>query len=304
MTKCAVIAITVIMLMALPLVPFSPQSIHSSRPMVPAPPGPPTAALVKSSGCSLPAPQCLASINWSGYAVTNETHSVKFVDASWTVSAVAGAVGTKCPDPEFTWLDASFWVGIDGFNNGYVEQTGTSSDCVYGQVEYYPWYEFYPALSYPLPSADVIYPGDIMYAYVNYTNPPYFGIWLQDKSPAHAWYFSLYGTNKGAPRDSAEWITEAAYGCITSDCSLGNFLALTDFTSATFTGATATVFCSACVTPGTYTFPVSSAHWGASRYWIVVTTVFYPPPGPFVRAIPTATSDNGKFTIKWVSSGP
>jgi hypothetical protein len=191
-------------------------------------------------------------------------------------------------------LDAAFWVGIDGFNNQFVEQTGTSADCVYGQVQYYPWYEFYPALSYPLPSTDVIYPGDVMYGYVSYTSPN-FHIWLQDMTAAHAWTFSLYGTNAGAPRTSAEWITEAAYGCITPTCSLGNFLALTDFTSVTFTGASATV--------SGHTYPVSSSAWGTSIYWLAVTNVFYPPPGPFLRAYPTAAKSGG-FTIKWVSSGP
>ena len=305
MKSKSILSIVLLALMALPLLAFSPQPIHSTRPMVPVPPSPQIAALAKASGCTLPTPQCLASINWSGYAVTNGTNSVTFVGASWTVPAVAGAFGTRCPDAVNTWLDASFWVGIDGFDNGYVEQTGTSSDCVYGQAQYYPWYEFYPAVSYALPSADTVYPGDLMYAYVNYTSPN-FGIWLQDKTSNarhHAWSFSLYGANAGAPRDSAEWITEAAFGCITSDCSLGNFLALTDFRSVTFTGATATVVCPACAVPGTYTLPVSSAGWGASLYWIEVTTVFYPPPGPFLRAIPTAAK-NGGFTVKWVSSGP
>jgi len=307
MSKNFAEAIVLIALMALPLLAFSPiqstnQPIHSTRPRVPAPSTAQISTLVKSSGCSLPAAQCLASINWAGYAITNETNSVTFVGASWTVPAIAGAVGATCPDPDKTWLDASFWIGIDGFNNGYVEQTGTSSDCLYGQVRYYPWYEFYPAVSYPLPSADQIAPGDTMYAYVNYTAPK-FGIWIQDKGPAHVWHFSLYGTNAGAPRTSAEWITEGAAGCITSDCSLFNFLALTDFKSVTFTDTSATVVCSACVTPGTYTFPVSSPAWGASVYWILVTTVFYPPPAPFIRAIPT-TAENGDFTVRWESSGP
>jgi len=302
-------AIVLVALMVLPLFAFSTQPtqaipIHSTRPRIPAPPTAQIASLVKGSGCPLPSAQCLASINWSGYAVTNETNSVTFVGASWVVPAVAGAVGNTCPDSVKTWLDASFWVGIDGFNNGYVEQTGTSSDCVYGQVDYYPWYEFYPAVSYSLPSTDKIYPGDLMYAYVNYTSPVLgFGIWLQDKTPHHAWYFSLYGTNAGAPRDSAEWITEGAAGCITADCSMFNFLALTDFTTVTFTDATATVVCSACAIPGTYTLPVSSRAWGASLNWIVVTNVFYPPPGPFIRAIPTA-AEYSDFTVRWVSSGP
>jgi hypothetical protein len=34
-----------------------------------------------------------------------------------------------------------------------------------------------------------------------------------------------------------------------------------------------------------------------------VTNVFYPPPGPFIRAIPTKAK-SGDFTVRWVSSGP
>jgi len=297
-------AIVLVALMVLPLLALSPQPTHSTRPMVPVPPTPQTAALVKASGCPLPAAQCSPSINWSGYAITNETNSVTFVNASWTVPAVAGVVGGKCTGPTPTWLDASFWIGIDGFNNQYVEQTGTASDCVYGHAEYYPWYEFYPALSISLPSTDKIHPGDTMYAYINYTTT--FGVWLQDKSPGHRWFFSVTEDNPGAPRTSAEWITEAAAGCINPECSLFNFLALTDFTSVTFTDATATVVCSACVTPGTYTFPVSSAAWGANVNWIDLFNVFYAPYvglGPFLRAVPTAAK-HGSFTVKWVSSGP
>jgi hypothetical protein len=294
--------ILLVALMIASVLVLSAQSIQSAHPMVPAPPTAPVTALVKKSLCFLPAPQCLASINWAGYAVTNETNSVTYVSAYWTVPAVVGAVGTTCPDPVETWLDAAVWIGIDGFSNGYVEQTGTSSDCVYGQVQYYAWFEFYPAISVPLPGADQVFPRDVMYAYINYTAPN-FGIWIQDTTLAHAWHFSLLGTNPGAPRDSAEWITEAAFGCITADCSLGNFLALTDFGTVTFTHATATVVCSACKVPGKHTFPVSSPSWGASLYWILVTNVFYPPPGPFVRAVPNKAVA-GAFKVTWVSSGP
>jgi len=295
------LSIVLVALMALALLTFSTQPIDFAHPMVPAPPSPQIAALTKSFGCYLKAAQCWASINWSGYAITNTTDAsyevVTFVGASWTIPRIAGAFATKCPDTVNTWLDASFWVGIDGFNNNYVEQTGTSADCVYGQIEYYPWYEFYPATSYPLPSKDQVYPGDVMYAYVNYTSSTgNFGIWLQDKTVHHSWRFSVIETNPGAPADSAEWITEAAFGCITADCNVGNFLALTDFTAVTFTGATATV--------GGTSALVSSTVWSSTLNWIEVTTVFYPPPGPFLRAYPTKPTKTGNFNVDWVSSGP
>src|SRR5713226_10107549 len=98
-----------------------------------------------------PLPQLLASprthegsftsTNWSGYAVTGSKGSVTDAKGSWTVPAIVGS----CPS---TNQYSSFWVGIDGFNSGSVEQTGTDSDCQNGQPVYYAWFEFYPHASF------------------------------------------------------------------------------------------------------------------------------------------------------------
>lgn len=46
---------------------------------------------------------------------------------------------------------ASFWVGIDGYSSGSVEQLGTHSDCVgKGRASYYAWWEMYPASSFSM----------------------------------------------------------------------------------------------------------------------------------------------------------
>src|SRR5690348_216755 len=58
-----------------------------------------------------------ASSNWSGYAVTGSTYSS--VTAKWTVPSVAAS-------RKATY--SSDWVGIDGFNNSDLIQTGTESD--------------------------------------------------------------------------------------------------------------------------------------------------------------------------------
>jgi hypothetical protein len=78
-------------------------------------------------------------------------------------------------------------------------------------------------------------------------------------------------------------------------------LALTDFTSVTFTGATATV--------SGHTYPVSSPAWGTSLNWVFTTTVFSlegnipPSPPTLLRSYPTTTKSGG-FTVNWVRSGP
>src|SRR5690349_21475645 len=61
------------------------------------------------------------STNWSGYAVTGNPGSVTDARASWVVPAIQGA----CPA---TNQYSSFWVGIDGYSDNSVEQTGTDSD--------------------------------------------------------------------------------------------------------------------------------------------------------------------------------
>jgi hypothetical protein len=76
------------------------------------------------------------SSNWSGYAVTGGTFST--ATASWIQSAAS----CTSKDGE---TDMSPWVGIDGFSSETVEQTGSSADCDGSSVDYYAWYEMYPA---------------------------------------------------------------------------------------------------------------------------------------------------------------
>ncbi len=73
--------------------------------------------------------------NWGGYVVTGATDSVTTTSVSWTQTAVS------CPGGE----DSSPWVGIDGFSDSTVEQTGTDGDCNGNKPSYYAWYEMYPA---------------------------------------------------------------------------------------------------------------------------------------------------------------
>jgi Peptidase A4 family len=72
--------------------------------------------------------------NWGGYVVTGANDSVKTTSATWTQTAVS------CPSGD----DSSPWIGIDGFNDNTVEQTGTDGDCNGSKPSYYAWYEMYP----------------------------------------------------------------------------------------------------------------------------------------------------------------
>lgn len=72
--------------------------------------------------------------NWGGYVVTGASGSFKTTSVSWTQKAVS------CP----SGADSSPWIGIDGFNDNTVEQTGTDGDCNGSSPSYYAWYEMYP----------------------------------------------------------------------------------------------------------------------------------------------------------------
>ncbi len=82
-----------------------------------------------------------SSTNWSGYAVETSISSpqsgaVLDVKGSCIVPAVNGAVTPNAY--------SSFWIRIDGYSSGSVEQMGTDSDTSSGVPQYYAWYEMYP----------------------------------------------------------------------------------------------------------------------------------------------------------------
>ena len=97
------------------------------------------------------------SNNWGGYAVTGALFTQ--ARGSWIVPAVdCSAVPNS---------SVSFWVGIDGWENDTVEQTGTDSDCNGETPVYYAWYEFIPAGGVTITSVPLS-PGDRMSAEVFY----------------------------------------------------------------------------------------------------------------------------------------
>src|SRR5450755_4908524 len=100
------------------------------------------------------------STNWSGYAATGANGAFKSVSASWTEPT------GKCTSRRSAQY-SSFWVGLDGFNSGSVEQTGTDVDCSGRTPVYYGWYEMYPA--FPVNYTNTVRPGDHFSASVTFT---------------------------------------------------------------------------------------------------------------------------------------
>jgi hypothetical protein len=187
------------------------------------------------------------SSNWAGYAVTGANGSVTDVKASWKVPEIArgGCYGATVNDGPY----ASFWAGMDGWTStsNTVEQIGTDSDCVNEEEteatgpNYFAWFEFYPQNSYTIGNytdagvceSDCVKPGDIISAEVTYIGggggprhgaAAVFKMTITDVT--QQWTFSTHSAVSGAEQSSAEWITEATYGCgpMEADyCNLTNF---------------------------------------------------------------------------------
>jgi hypothetical protein len=220
-TRTRLSAVTLIPLIGLGLIVLPGASSGAAAPMVspgapmqvaPAPsPGSPAAAAMSNG--------TVQSSNWSGYAASGSTYTSVF--ASWVEPAVT------CSSP--TTSVAGFWVGLDGYKDSRVEQTGTVAECYNGTPEYGAWYEMYPAGS--VYYAQVVKPGDVINASVAATSPTTFVLKIRDVT--EGWIRSTTQTASTPPaRSSAEVITEAP--CCTSTAAL---YPLADFGTTSYTKA-------------------------------------------------------------------
>lgn len=135
------------------------------------------------------------SDNWGGYAVVGTA----FTEArgSWVIPRVNCAVNPNGA--------VSFWVGIDGWDNDTVEQTGTESQCNGYEPITYAWYEFAPKAGVTIRSVKVS-PGENMEAEVRY-NGLRFVVTIMNLATGR--YFRTSAVVPRAKRASAEWITES-----------------------------------------------------------------------------------------------
>jgi len=98
------------------------------------------------------------SSNWGGYALETslsapQNNAVSDVKGQWTVPSVTASTSPN--------TYSSIWVGIDGYSDGSVEQTGTEQDWSNGHPVYYAWFEMYPKsayqiLNFPVNSGDTV----------------------------------------------------------------------------------------------------------------------------------------------------
>ena len=151
-----------------------------------------------------------AASNWSGYA---ETGTFTSVSGSWTVPTVtAGATSGRgfrfFRHSTNAWYSAA-WLGIDGFNDSSLIQTGTEHDFYNGSAHYSAWWEILPAAETVIPKP--VAAGDVMSATITETatmvnSKHMWTITLADTT--ENWSFTTSQAYSGAG-SSAEWIVEA-----------------------------------------------------------------------------------------------
>jgi hypothetical protein len=162
----------------------------------------------------------IESLDWAGYTVTESASSpqqeVTGISASWTVPAVAASAGDTF---------SAVWVGVGGFIDKTLIQTGTEQDSINGQPVYSVWYEMLPADSVTINTVNVS-PGDVISASISLVN-----------SNTNEWSIQISDITNGqgfnqnfvynSSQLSAEWIVERP--------TVNNRLsALADFGSITF----------------------------------------------------------------------
>jgi hypothetical protein len=98
--------------------------------------------------------------NWSGYATQHS--GITSVSAGWTEPSVT------CHSTQDLFAP---WVGIDGYGNNTVEQTGVETNCNGGSPHYRAWYEMYPAA--PVYYSNAVAAGDVITAKVTRTGTSY-----------------------------------------------------------------------------------------------------------------------------------
>jgi hypothetical protein len=161
----------------------------------------------------------VTSTNWSGYAATGSSGEFTSVSSSWVQPTVT--CGSKT-------TYSSYWVGIDGYSNSALEQTGTEADCVRGRAEYGAWWEVLPASETDY--SVTVEPGDSLTASVVDNGNGTFTMKLSD---------STRGWSKTTTADGSSGYQDSSAEVIAEATTVGGSVAkLSDFGTVSFSGST------------------------------------------------------------------
>jgi len=164
---------------------------------------------------------------WSGYLAASDMQNrsavVSSVSGSWTVPEVK-------PSGNDTF--SGVWVGIGGYGEETLIQTGTEQEYLNGKLVYYAWYELLPDYLIRINNLHV-QPGDTITASISLVN-----------EKANTWSIEIKDVTRGeqfkkvviynSSRLTAEWIVERPK-------VNGTVSTLSDFGNLTFTDCKATI---------------------------------------------------------------
>jgi hypothetical protein len=130
------------------------------------------------------------------------------VSGTWTVPTVSATSSATY---------SSLWIGVDGFNNSRLIQTGTEEDYYNGAAHYNAWWEILPAAETAISMP--VAPGDRMSTSIYETSATTGGGGFFHRNSQHIWSITItdqttgkaFSTSQayGGEGTSAEWIVEA-----------------------------------------------------------------------------------------------
>jgi hypothetical protein len=228
----------------------------------------------------LPRATTVDSQNWSGYAaVAKADVALRYVTSTFKVPSVNCAqVAIGSAGQTY----AAEWVGLDGFNDSTVEQTGVDSYCdsTSGAATNQAWYEMYPLDPVVFTGVRA---GDTIWVSVYFNNSTNeYQLFLDDKTTG-----STMQTDQPCPtgstcdRTSAEVISEDPGGAVAGGINLADFAAV-NYSTSDVTSRDGT--------RGTL---------AAGGLWTSTEIIMQDPSGN-AMATPSALTDGGAdFSITW-----
>jgi hypothetical protein len=220
------------------------------------------------------------SQNWAGYAAVGKANvALRYVTTTFTVPSVNCA---KVAVGSAGQTYAAEWVGLDGFNDSTVEQTGVDSFCnsTSGPATSQAWYEMYPldpVVFTGVRAGDVIW----VSVYFNGSTNEY-QLFLDDKTTG-----STMQTDQPCPsgstcdRTSAEVISEDPGGAVAGGINLA------DFGTVAYSAAGVT---SRNGTRGTL---------AAAKLWTSTEIIMQDPSGNDMATPSALTGAGADFSIAW-----
>lgn len=134
--------------------------------------------------------------NWGGYGATGHTFTA--ITGSWKEAKAVCKADHDLYAP---------WLGIDGYGDSTVEQTGVQTSCQSGHPVDSAWYEMYPAA--PVYFSNPVATGDKITATVRYTGGGNYSLTIKDDTKGWSHTVSKHLSAQNA---SAEAIIEAPGG--------------------------------------------------------------------------------------------